>query len=190
MANTGRPWSARENRALLAHTNRTDWNVTLRKLKVGRTIRAAQQQRYKLRHPELFDKKGTEKPWSQKEKQILVEHYAVAGTAIDLLTTLPRRSLVQIRSKAAHMGLKKKRWKVTRQTGVYKGKTIAHFDLVDQIRARIKEDGFSYREFDRAIRSGGYFTGGYRAKPAVSITIIARAVAFFEGTLVIDWSDR
>jgi len=66
-----------------------------------------------------------------------------------------------------------------------------HFELVDQIRIRAKQDGIPLSQIDKLLKlPSNYFRTNWKYQRRVNLTAVARAIEFFGGTLVIDWRDR
>jgi hypothetical protein len=64
------------------------------------------------------------------------------------------------------------------------------FELVDEIRIRAKEDLISFQRLDRELKSRWHFQNDFIKPKTVNLKHVAAAVAYFGGTLVIDWQDR
>jgi hypothetical protein len=65
-----------------------------------------------------------------------------------------------------------------------------HMELIDQIRICAKQDGIPLCKIDNVLKTGTYFKDRWRKQRKANLRAVARAVAFFGGTLVIDWRDR
>jgi hypothetical protein len=151
--------------------------------RLKRTRGAIIAHKYLLRHPEpqTADENNT---WTVRECAILRERYPSAKDTRDLLPYLPRFTRNQLRSKAHHMGLKRKFF------GDCDVRTDGHMELIDQIRIRAKQDGIALYKIDAVLKTGYYFTRNWKRHKKVNLRAVAKAVEFFGAKLVIDWCDR
>jgi hypothetical protein len=151
--------------------------------RLKRTRGAIIAHRHLLRHPEP-KAADADISWTARECEILRQRYPTAQDTRDLLEHLPRFTPNQIRSKAHHMGLKRKFF------GDCVVRVEGHMELIDQIRIRAKQDGIALCKIDAALKTGFYFTRSWKRHKKINLQAVARAVEFFGGTLVIDWRDR
>jgi len=102
------------------------------KLLPHRTVGAINQHRHQLRHPQ---KKGSYANWTPQEDAIVRRMWPTASHVKELFPLLPNRNALQIRSRAAVLGVKRK-W-----LGDHGTRLSGHKEILDQITIRAKEDG-------------------------------------------------
>jgi hypothetical protein len=173
------PWTAEEDAVVLAMTA----IEAVKKLE-GRTRRACNTRRNALRHLEPKPTNSGAR-WTAEECKILRVRYPTAEDCRDLVPFLPRFTPTQIRSKASHMGLRRK------FCGDSDVPIDGHRELIDQIRIRAKQDGIALGKIDKLLKlPGKYFKENWKRQKRVNLRAVARALEFFGGSLVIDWRDR
>lgn len=156
------------------------------KLLPHRTLGACNKRRALMLHPDNFDpeKHSRENRWTPAERKLLERLWPVLRIS-ELENHFPRFSRDQIRGKAGALRLRKK------YVGHRKVMLRGMNELIDQILIRAKEDGFHITKMDKLFRTGVYFANGnYRRYKSPRLDIVAKAVEFFGGKLVIDWCDR
>jgi hypothetical protein len=144
---------------------------------------AIAQHRFHLQHP---DQKGDWGNWTPKEDAILKRLWPTANHVAELLPRFPKRNAIQLRNRAAKLGVKRK------YLGDHNARLSGHKEVLDQIVVRAKEDGIAIYKLDQILQTGTYFSKAHyreQSKP-VNLKAVAKAVEFFGGTLVIDWRDR
>jgi hypothetical protein len=171
------PWTPEEDAMVLT----MDAKAAAEKL--NRTIGAVHTHRYKLLHPE--PKPTHMRRWTAQESNRLRARFPTSAKTADLLALFPGFTVSQLKSRARYLGLKK----------VFCGDSDVpiegHFELVDQIRLRAKQDGIPLGKIDRLLKlPGKYFKENWKRQRRVNLRAVARAIEFFGGTLVIDWRDR
>jgi len=172
------PWSEREDRIVARHRPA----VATRMLAGKRTYKAIIQRRFDLKHPSEAKVRSGRHCWSPEDVAQMRAHYPIVAHASDMKRYLPEHTVKQIIGKAHQLGLKRKYMGDPRLRGQH--------ELVDQVRIRAKQDGISFQKLDRELKSGWYFQCGYQDTKSVNLRHVAAAVAYFGGTLVIDWHDR
>ena len=172
------PWTEREDRIVTRHRPA----VAAKMLAGKRTHKAVLQRRYKLHHPPEVKTRFGRNCWRPEDVAIMRKLYPTVAHARDMKRHLPEYTLEQIIGKACQLKIKRK----------YNGdpRLCGQFELVDQVRIRAKEDGISFQKLDRELKTGWYFQNGFYKPKTVNLRHIAKAVAYFGGTLVIDWHDR
>lgn len=162
--------------------------TAFKRLRGRRTLAAVVQRKWMLRNPEppptIVQTRRGERFWTEEEEALLKREWPLAKSTKDIVLQLRRYTPSQIRSKAAHLGLK--RW--------FNGSDIAlegHKELIDQIRIRSKQDGIPLIKLDKIVGSNRYFGHcNWKNNKRINFVFVARAIEFFGGTLVIDWCDR
>jgi len=152
MANNQNLWTPGQDRIIMRYKSpRAAYKAIRGKHPLGSVV----QRRYQLRHAETLittRKPGERRIWAHQEEKLLRELWPTAGTANAIASHFPRFTISQIRNKAHTMHLKKK----------YMGEayvpTEGHRTLVDQIRIRAKEDGFTFKALDKELGTENYFT--------------------------------
>lgn len=181
----GDPYTAGEDWIIL-HSRSS--GSAFKRLRGRRTFQAVVQRRWLLKNPEpkpgIFQTKIGKEIWTEEAKAILKEHWPIAESTAEVRRMLPQYTPSQIRSKASHLGLKR------RFLGSAKVVFMGHKELVDQIRIRAKEDGISLRRLDKLLHCGYYFETANWRRNRINLVHVAHAIEFFGGTLVIDWCDR
>jgi hypothetical protein len=76
-----------------------------------------------------------------------------------------------------------------KRLGLRKTRTFNMADIHEQIKARAREDGISFRTLAAEIGCGYYFLKP-RKSGICDFNKVAKAVEFFGGHLVIDWQDE
>jgi hypothetical protein len=173
-----RRWAEQEDR-LECSSPRTAWKL----LGGTRSYQCIKVRRQQLRYPDRY-KSDTVAHWTEEMTALLRAKYSEVEHVRDLLPLLPGINEAQLRGKAAAMKLRR------RFTG-YDDRVLfmGHAELVDQIRLRAHEDGFTFYSLDQLLKTGSYFKH-WKERKKVNLLAVARAVEFFGGTLVIDWRDR
>jgi hypothetical protein len=151
-----------------------------------RTKKAIMQRRYKLTHSADFRRPAAMNtgPYSPEEVALLRKHYPVVTNLRDLLPLFPDRTFVQLYYKARRMKLKRK------HMGDVKLAMNGLFNLVDEIRMKVKETGMTFRAFDQEIGTGQYFSKYCTLCRKVNLTAVAKALVFFGAVPTIDWCER
>lgn len=121
--------------------------------------------------------------WTDEEAETLKREYPTARTIGDLLPLFNGFTVEQIKQKARYMKVRR------RFVGTENVYVKGHGELNDQIRMRCKEDGIPIYKLDKILKTGSYFKYNAHRRKA-NLRAVAKAVAFFGGTLVIDWQDR
>jgi hypothetical protein len=141
--------------------------------------------RHQLQHP---DRPSTTrgKRWTKSEVAILRQMYPTSLSVKNLFPLLPGRSWRQMISKAKQIGIRRK------YVGDHNARLGGHKELLDQIVIRAREDGIPIYKLDGLLKCGTYFQKAHyrELSRGVNLKVVARAVDFFGGTLVIDWRDR
>jgi len=172
------PWSEREDAIVKKYGPKT----AIRKLAGRRTHAAVIQRRFELSHPKEEPLKFGRGCWSHEDDAILRLHYPTVEKAYEMKRYLLGFTTKQIIGHARLLGLRRKHTGDPRLKG--------QFELIDQVRIRAKEDGITFQRLDRELKTGWYFQNGFYKTKTVNLRNIAAAVAYFGGTLVIDWQDR
>ena len=141
--------------------------------------------RHNLQHPD-HPSTTRGKWWTESEIAVLREMYPTSRSVKDLFPFLPGRNTRQIIAKAKYIGIRRK------YVGDHNAKLNGHKELLDQIVIRAREDGIPIYKLDGLLKCGTYFQRAHYREPSrgINLKVVARAVDFFGGTLVIDWRDR
>lgn len=172
------PWTEREDAIVKKYGPKT----AARKLSGHRTHAAVIQRRYALSHPKEEPLKFGRGCWSTEDDAVLRRYYPIVEKTRDMRRYLPAFATRQVVGRACRLGIKRKHMGDARLKG--------QFELIDQVRMRTKEDGMTFQQLDRELKTGWYFQNGFYKTKSVNLKNIAAAVTYFGGTLVIDWHDR
>jgi hypothetical protein len=172
------PWTEREDNIVRKYGPKT----AVRRLAGRRTHAAVIQRRYELNHSKEEPLKHGRGCWSVEDNEILRRYYPTVIRAREMKRYLPGFTTKQIIGHARLLGLRRKHTGDPRLKG--------QFELVDQVRIRAKEDGITFQRLDRELKTGWYFQNGFYKTKSVNLRNIAKAIAYFGGTLVIDWHDH
>lgn len=172
------PWTEREDAIVKKYGPKT----AAKKLAGRRTHAAVIQRRFELNHPKEEPLKFGRGCWSAEDDATLRRYYPIVAKTREMRRYLPSFTTKQIVGRACWLRIKRKHNGDPRLKG--------DFELIDQIRIRAKEDGLSFQKLDRELKTGWYFQNGFYKPKTVNLRNIAKAVAYFGGTLVIDWHDR
>lgn len=172
-----RKWTAAEDEIVLRHPIKEAAALC------NRTEAATRVRRFNLQHPR--QKAGTPARWSAADKATLREQYPIIESVEDLVSVFDGRfTSWQIRTQARYLGLKRK------YLGNPKARVDGHWQIIDQIRIRAREDGLTMRALDRELQTGKYFQSASYQRHTIDLAAAAKAVLFFGGSFVIDWCDR
>ena len=114
--------------------------------------------------------------WTNREVARLRQLYAQNTRDRELVSHFPGLRLVQIKSKADHLGLAVRR-RTLRRLGV---------PPLDDLRQAAAKRGWSLVELDRQARTGRYFQSCTRR---LKLKAIARAACVLGQTITIRWHD-
>lgn len=181
MPKAGDRWTDAENALVLSSTVRE-----AHRLLPHRTHRTIAAHAYKLRNLAAMtegDRNG--EPWSAAERRALDTYYPILKNKALREKHLPGRAIINIIGQARRRGLKKKFLHVASVPIEYRGNS----ELVNQIRMRAKQDGMTWKALDRELGSGEYFRSNWH-RQRINLVVVARAIEFFGGKLIIDWCDR
>jgi hypothetical protein len=163
-------WSPAEDAILLA--NQSLENRRLPALLPSRTRKAIEHRRVKLRAL-----KSEKRRWSREEDKMLRAKYASEDTAA--LAGLLGHSVDATHKRAWRLGVRK-------QSILLKPRGVP---LLDELRKRAAEDGFSLADVGREI---GIRPNCIRGDGSnyLNIQRLVQAVEFFGGTVEINWRDE
>jgi ssDNA-binding Zn-finger/Zn-ribbon topoisomerase 1 len=167
-----KPWTKREDSRIRKYAHE-GLSKLARHFGESRTIGSVRSRRDSLG----LKPRPSRPRWLASDLKKLQRCWNTATTA-ELEAMFPNRNYCTISQFAARNGLPQ-RWKKVPAEGN---------DLRDQVRNRVKEDGICIKRFSCEIGCGTYFCGA-PLRP-IHIDKIAKAVAFFGGSLVIDWQDE
>jgi hypothetical protein len=142
------------------------------KLFKNRTAIAIAQRRYDMG---CQRRRGPKRPWMGTEIKLLQRMWPTC-TPDDVPNAFPRHSLEAVYTMARRLGIRKTR-------------TFDVADIHEQIKARAREDGISFRSLAAEIGCGYSFLKP-RKPHTCDFNKVAKAVEFFGGRLVIDWQDE
>lgn len=152
-----------------------------------RDRRVISQRAYLLKSDRLVLRERDGKPWTHAELNLMRKFYPVMSSKAFQAAHIPGRRVVNIVAKARYLRIKKRFLGATSDQISF----TDHADLVDQIRIRAREDGISFVRLDKALKTHQYFARNWkRGQKRVNLAYVSRAVAFFGGSLLIDWQDR
>lgn len=153
----------------------------------NRTRGVLSQRAYLLKSGGLARRERDGKPWTHAELNLVRKFYPIMSSKDFQAKHMPGRRVVMIVAKARYLKVKKRYLGATADQISF----TDHADLVDQIRMRAREDGISFVRLDKALKTHQYFARNWkRGQKRVNLANVAKAVAFFGGSLLIDWNDR
>jgi hypothetical protein len=142
------------------------------KLFKNRTAIAIAQRRYDMG---CQRRRGPKRPWMGTEIKLLQRMWPTCKPD-EVPAAFPRHSLEAVYTMARRLGIRKMR-------------TFDMADIQEQIKARAREDGISFRSLAAEIGCGYSFLKP-RKPHNYDFNKVAKAVEFFGGRLVIDWQDE